>query len=65
LIGRGISYSDSLLIEDNKENTTAFREQGGRSYQYVGEREFTEWLHDVDFGKDGQSGVSPDPLRFS
>ena len=62
LVGSGISYSNSLLIEDDQKNTTTFLEQGGIAYQYIGEREFSEWLHDVDFGKNGRP--RPDQLRL-
>ena len=53
-VGNGISYSDSLLIEDGEGNPAEFRERGGMAYQYLGDPEFREWLHDVHLGGNGQ-----------
>jgi len=51
-LGCGVSYRDSLLIEDGEKNPAAFRKQGGVAHQYLGEEAFCDWLDGVDFGED-------------
>ena len=57
-LGCGISYRDSLLIEDGEKNPAAFRKLGGMAHQYLGEGEFCGWLDGVDFGENGSVAPS-------
>lgn len=43
-IGGDISFSNSLLIDDIKENVELFTELGGHAYQYQDDKHFHEWL---------------------
>lgn len=52
-LGAGISYHNSLLIEDGAANPATFRAQGGVAHQYVGDQVFRDWLRSVDFGGSG------------
>jgi len=44
LLGNGIGYSQSLLIEDGEKNVTKFRRNGGYAYQYTNDECFLTWL---------------------
>ncbi len=44
LLGNGIGYSQSLLIEDGERNVRKFREHGGYAYQYGNDEDFLRWL---------------------
>jgi FMN phosphatase YigB (HAD superfamily) len=57
-LGCGISYRDSLLIEDGEKNPAAFRKLGGVAHQYLGEGEFRGWLDGADFGENGSVEAS-------
>jgi FMN phosphatase YigB (HAD superfamily) len=43
-LGQGISYKNSLLIEDGEKEPAQFRALGGQAYQYAGEEGFQMWL---------------------
>jgi FMN phosphatase YigB (HAD superfamily) len=43
-LGAGITYSNSLLIDDGIENVHLFEELGGYAYQYRDDESFSEWL---------------------
>jgi FMN phosphatase YigB (HAD superfamily) len=47
MLGRGIGYSQSLLIEDGAKNVRKFRENGGYAYQYENDERFSKWLESV------------------
>jgi hypothetical protein len=44
LIGDGVGYGQSLLIEDGEKNVMKFRGNGGYAYQYRGDAAFLAWL---------------------
>lgn len=44
LLGNGIGYSQSLLIEDGEKNVAKFRRNGGYAYQYKNDECFLTWL---------------------
>jgi FMN phosphatase YigB (HAD superfamily) len=44
LVGNGIGYRQSLLIEDGEKNVAKFREKGGYAYQYSNDEQFLRWL---------------------
>ena len=45
LLGNGIGYRHSLLIEDGERNVKKFRERGGCAYQYENDERFLAWLN--------------------
>jgi hypothetical protein len=45
LLGNGIGYQQSLLIEDGERNVRKFRERGGYAYQYENDERFLAWLN--------------------
>lgn len=47
LLGGGIGYSQSLLIEDGQGNVEKFRAHGGYAYQYENDESFQAWLKSV------------------
>jgi hypothetical protein len=53
-LGSHISYHNSLLIEDGEKHPTEFRNRGGMSHQYLGDREFFDWLDGLYFGENGR-----------
>ena len=44
LLGDGIDYGNSLLIEDSEKELTLFRSRGGLAVQYQNDERFREWL---------------------
>jgi hypothetical protein len=44
MLGQGIGYHDSLLIEDGPHEPALFRANGGDAYQYDGDERFRIWL---------------------
>lgn len=44
LLGNGIGYGQSLLIEDGEQNVRKFRANGGHAYQYRNDEDFVIWL---------------------
>jgi FMN phosphatase YigB (HAD superfamily) len=49
LLGKGISYRQSLLIEDGENNVKKFRRNGGYAYQYVNDKHFLAWLKSIQW----------------
>jgi FMN phosphatase YigB (HAD superfamily) len=49
ILGHGIGYSQSLLIEDGAKNVRKFRENGGYAYQYENDERFLRWLESVQW----------------
>ena len=47
LLGGGIGYGQSLLIEDGERNVAKFRAHGGYAYQYGNDECFRAWLESV------------------
>lgn len=47
MLGNGIGYSQSLLIEDSIKNVRKFRELGGYAHHYENDERFLEWLEYV------------------
>ncbi len=47
LLGGGIGYRQSLLIEDGARNVAKFRAHGGYAYQYADDESFRAWLESV------------------
>ena len=47
LLGGGIGYRQSLLIEDGPGNVEKFRAHGGFAYQYQNDEAFKAWLESV------------------
>lgn len=47
ILGHGVGYRQSLLIEDGANNVRKFRENGGYAYQYVNDEQFLKWLESV------------------
>jgi hypothetical protein len=47
LLGGGISYATSLLIEDGLKEPALFRERGGVAYQYENDDLFRQWLEQL------------------
>lgn len=47
ILGQGIGYRHSLLIEDGANNVRKFRENGGYAYQYENDAQFLKWLESV------------------
>ena len=47
LLGDGISYTNSLLIEDGPKEPALFRERGGVAYQYENDDLFRQWLDQI------------------
>jgi phosphoserine phosphatase len=47
LLGDGIGYANSLLIEDGPKEPALFREQGGVAYQYENDDFFRQWLEQI------------------
>lgn len=43
-IGRGINYSNSLLIDDSSKWIDQFKFNGGYAYKYYDDNEFLKWL---------------------
>jgi FMN phosphatase YigB (HAD superfamily) len=43
-LGDGITYENSLLIDDSLKWTTAFENRGGNAYLFRNDREFETWL---------------------
>jgi hypothetical protein len=48
LLGRGIEYGNSLLIEDGSQNVEKFRNYGGYAYKYSNDQEFLMWLDEMN-----------------
>ena len=44
ILGHGIGYRQSLLIEDGANNVRKFRANGGYAYQYENDERFLRWL---------------------
>lgn len=44
ILGHGIGYRQSLLIEDGANNVRKFRANGGYAYQYENDKQFLKWL---------------------
>jgi hypothetical protein len=44
MLGRGIGYHNSLLIEDGPQEPALFRANGGDAYQYEDDDRFRAWL---------------------
>jgi hypothetical protein len=53
MLGHGIGYHNSLLIEDGDASVNAWRSQGGLVYQYTDDEAFTRWLTEAGLGTDG------------
>lgn len=47
ILGPGIGYGQSLLIEDSTKNVKKFRAHGGYAYQYENDDQFLRWLESV------------------
>ncbi len=47
LLGEGIGYHNSLLIEDGAKEPALFRSHGGLAYQYQGDLLFRQWLQQI------------------
>lgn len=47
ILGHGIGYRQSLLIEDGANNVRKFRANGGYAYQYENDERFLKWLESV------------------
>jgi hypothetical protein len=47
VLGHGIGYCQSLLIEDGFNNVRKFRANGGYAYQYEDDKQFLKWLESV------------------
>ncbi len=47
-LGTGITFSNSLLIDDGIDNVNLFEELGGYAYQYCDDESFCEWLSSVE-----------------
>lgn len=47
LLGDGIGYCQSLLIEDGEKNVMKFRAHGGSAYQYGNDEQFVAWLKSI------------------
>ena len=43
-LGDGMTFSNSLLIDDGAENVALFKELGGYAYQYQDDKSFSKWL---------------------
>ncbi len=48
-LGEGIGFANSLLIEDGESEPERFRKLGGYAYQYSGEKDFSKWVHSIDW----------------
>ena len=48
-LGDGVTFSNSLLIDDGADNVKLFKELGGWAYQYRGDETFIEWLSSTGF----------------
>lgn len=48
-LGAGITFSNSLLIDDIADNVKLFEERGGYAYQYKDDKSFTKWLNSTGF----------------
>lgn len=46
ILGGGLCYAHSLLIEDGPKEPALFRARGGYAYQYTDDRRFRRWLRD-------------------
>jgi hypothetical protein len=49
LLGDGIHYENSLLVEDGEKEPALFRKHGGYAYQYRTDEEFAQWIRAVGF----------------
>jgi hypothetical protein len=47
LLGDGITYANSLLIEDGTKEPALFRQRGGTAYQYENDDLFCQWLKQI------------------
>jgi phosphoserine phosphatase len=47
VLGEGIDYPNSLLIEDGPKEPALFRERGGVAYQYETDDLFRQWLEKI------------------
>ncbi|MBN1436987.1 MAG: hypothetical protein JW936_07920 [Sedimentisphaerales bacterium] len=47
LVGDGIGFADSLLLEDNACNLELFGRRGGKACAYKDEKTFYEWLTEI------------------
>ena len=43
-LGDGMTFSNSLLIDDGAENVNLFKQLGGYAYQYRDDESFSKWL---------------------
>ncbi|MHC5061464.1 MAG: hypothetical protein ACYTFK_10335 [Planctomycetota bacterium] len=48
-LGSGITFSNSLLIDDGIDNVNLFEKLGGYAYQYRDDEAFSEWLISAGF----------------
>ena len=49
MLGEGIHYDNSLLIEDGPKEPALFRAQGGYAYQYHNDEQLAQWLRSAGF----------------
>jgi hypothetical protein len=49
LLGDGLGYSNSLLIEDGPAEPARFRARGGHAYQYTDDTHFGAWLQTLNW----------------
>jgi hypothetical protein len=49
-LGSGVSYRDSLLVDDREEYAEAFRGLGGVAHRYLGDENLAQWLRETPFG---------------
>jgi hypothetical protein len=49
ILGSGVGYRQSLLIEDGQGNVEKFRTHGGYAYQYENDESFQTWLKSVEW----------------
>ena len=43
-LGNGVTFSNSLLIDDSPRMVSMFRDMGGAAHQYTNDGEFQDWL---------------------
>lgn len=56
-LGDGITFSNSLLIDDSPRMISIFRDMGGAAHQYTNDSEFQHWLAGNGFHWRGQSPI--------
>lgn len=49
-LGDGITYYNSLLIDDREEHVKRFKELGGSVHHYSNDNKFRDWLNRIGWG---------------